>query len=83
MEKKQDQFPDPNSPNALKKQAEARAKNQPKKETFIIMKPQLIDGEWVTPAAKGKKPKTVELLEVQARFRLLNGKLARPSKQEA
>lgn len=80
---KPDQFPDPNSPNALKKQAAERAKNQPKRETFVVMKPQLIDGEWVTPAVKGEDPKTVELLEVQARFRLLNGKLARPTELEA
>lgn len=82
-EKKAEQFPDPNSPNALKKQASERAKSAMKKETFIVKKPQIIDGEWVIPAKSGEKPVEVELLEPQARFRLLNGKLARPEKAKA
>lgn len=80
-DKQEARFPDPNSPNAVKERESERAKRQLKKETFIVMKPQIIDGVWVKPAAEGEDAVTVQLLEPQARFRLLNGKLARPSKK--
>ncbi|MEL6503486.1 MAG: hypothetical protein AAFQ10_03425 [Pseudomonadota bacterium] len=61
--------PDPQSPNALKSAAKKAQADKPKTETYVVLKPQFIDGAWK------KKDDTVDLLEVQARHRVLSGKL--------
>lgn len=66
---------DPNSPNALKAAAEEKEQDAPRTKTYAVLKTQFINGGWVKPSDDKTKPKTVELLEVQARHRVLSDKL--------
>lgn len=69
-------FADPNSPKALKAaSAKAITEKAKAKRWYIVIKPQLIDGEWILPSDEKSKPKLIEQLPVQAEFKLLNGKL--------
>lgn len=63
--------PDAASPAAQKAAAAKASDDAPKPQTYIVQSVQMIDGQWRKPDDE------VEMLEVQARFRVLNGKLKR------
>lgn len=65
--------PDANSPAALK----AAQEKKPETGIYEVLKPQIIDGEWKSPASKGAEPVTVELPIIATAIKVAQGKLRR------